>query len=243
MKKLIYEGKSKRVYEKDENTILIEFKDDVTAMDGAIKANIKGKGIINARLSAYLFKFLEENSIKTHYLGYDGDRTIIAKKLTIIPIEVIVRNYAYGSLIKRMPLYKPLQRIDPPLIEFHFKDDSLHDPLILVEDIINTNLISKKELETIIDLSTKVNMLLRNLFSLKNLVLVDIKFEFGRDKNADIILADEISGDTFRVLDENNQHLDKEIFRKTKDAKLLINAYVNLCNKLGIDMGNIYVYG
>ncbi|MEM0490155.1 MAG: phosphoribosylaminoimidazolesuccinocarboxamide synthase [Ignisphaera sp.] len=241
--KLVYEGKSKRVYVKDNYTVVIEFKDDVTAMDGAVKAVAKDKGIMSAAVSAYLFNYLESRGIKTHFIEYDGYRSITAKKLEIIPVEVIVRNYAYGSLLKRVPLYKPLQKLDPPLLEFHFKDDSLHDPLILPEDIIYTDLLKKNELETVIEISLKANDILKELFTSRNLVLVDIKFEFGKDNNGDILLADEISGDTFRVLDENGNHLDKEIFRKTKDVELLIKAYRGLCTRLGIEMKNLATYG
>lgn len=232
--KLVYEGKSKRVYVKDEHTVLLEFKDDVTAMDGAVKALMKDKGVINAAISAYLFKYLEENNVKTHFIDYDGFRIITAKKLRIIPIEVIVRNYAYGSLLKRMPLYKLLQKLDPPLVEFHFKDDSLHDPLILFEDIVNTGLLNENELTEIIKQAAKINNLLTKLFSSKNLLLVDIKLEFGKNLNNEILLADELSGDIFRVLDENRNHLDKEVFRKSKDVELLARAYRELCDRLGV---------
>lgn len=241
--RLIYEGKSKRVYERNEETIAMEFKDDVTAMDGAVKSVARGKGVINARVSAYMFQMLSSKGVRTHYIEYDGIRTITAKKLKIIPIEVIVRNYAYGSLLKRMPLYKPLQKLSPPLVEFHFKDDTLHDPLILVEDILNTGLLTKEELVQIVDESLRVNSILDELFSSRNLILVDMKLEFGRDSNGNILLADEISGDTFRVLDQNGNHLDKEVFRRTKDVNLLIKAYISLCKRLGIEVGDIDVHG
>jgi len=175
---MLYEGKSKRVYVKNQEELLMEFKDEVTAMDGAIKAVVSGKGVINARLSAYFFEILEKNGVKTHYIDYDGGRVLTVKKLTVLPIEVIVRNYAYGSLLKRMPLYKPLQKIDPPLVEFHFKDDSLHDPLILSDDLINTNIVSRRELEEIVNISLEVNAILSKTLLSKNLRLIDIKLEF-----------------------------------------------------------------
>lgn len=240
---LLYEGKSKRVYVKNGDTLLMEFKDDVTAMDGALKATARGKGIINARISAYLFQFLEEAGVETHYLGYDGVRTLTVKKLAIIPIEVIVRNNAYGSILKRMPLYKPLQKLDPPLVEFHFKDDSLHDPLILVDDIVNVGLLAKDEVRALVDTALEVNKLLTNLFSSKGLTLVDMKLEFGKDKSGDIVLADEISGDTFRVLDEKGSHLDKEIFRKSRDVSLMMSAYIDLCKRLGVRIDDLDVRG
>lgn len=241
--KLLYEGKSKCVYVKNGDTLLIEFKDDVTAMDGIVKAVAKGKGVINARISAYLFQFLENAGIKTHYIGYDGVRTLVVKKLSMIPIEVIVRNYAYGSLLKRMPLYKPLQKLDPPLVELHLKDDSLHDPLILIDDVINVGLLTKNELETLIEISLKVDEALTNLFTLKGLTLVDMKLEFGRDKDRNLVLADEISGDTFRVLDENGKHLDKEVFRKFKDVNLMMRVYTELCRRLGVKVDDFDIHG
>ncbi|ADM27110.1 phosphoribosylaminoimidazole-succinocarboxamide synthase [Ignisphaera aggregans DSM 17230] len=237
--KILYEGKSKRVYVKNEDELVMEFKDDVTAMDGAIKASASGKGVLAARMSAYFFKVLEDNGIETHYIDYDGTRNITVKRLSIVPIEVIVRNYAYGSLLKRMPLYKSLQKLDPPLIEFHYKDDSLHDPLILPEDILNVGLLSRNELDYIVETTLRVNKVLDNIFSSKGLRFVDLKLEFGRDKNGRLIVADEISGDTFRVLDENGNHLDKEIFRKTKDVNIMVKAYIELCKRLGIEVKDV----
>ncbi len=239
---LIYEGKSKYVYTLDEDTLVMEFKDDVTALDGAVKAVAIGKGIIAAQLSAYFFKFLKDSNIKSHFLSYDGCRRIIVRKLDIIPIEVIIRNYAYGSLLKRMPLYEPLQKLDPPLIEFHYKDDTLHDPLVLEEDLIHAKILDKSTIDEIKEMGLRVNELLTRFFEYKNLRFLDIKLEFGRSKSGEILLADEISGDTFRVLDQNNNHLDKEIFRKTKDVGLLLKAYLRLAEVVGLDVGNILTF-
>lgn len=237
---LIYEGKSKRVYSLDENSLVIEFKDDVTAFDGSVKAVAMGKGVIAARLSAYFFQLLESYGIKTHFISYDKCRRIIAKRLNIIPIEVIVRNYAYGSLFKRMPIYRPLQKLDPPLIEFHYKDDDLHDPLVLEEDILRVKLLSKEELEFIKNTSLRINEILTNFFEVRNLRFIDMKLEFGKSKKDEIILADEISGDTFRVSDDYGNHLDKEIFRRTKDVGLLLKAYIRLAQVVGVGIDDIY---
>uniref|UniRef100_A0A7C5XJ15 Phosphoribosylaminoimidazole-succinocarboxamide synthase n=1 Tax=Ignisphaera aggregans TaxID=334771 RepID=A0A7C5XJ15_9CREN len=237
---LIYEGKSKRVYARDEDTLIIEFKDDVTAADGAIKAVALGKGVLTARISAHLFKLLDKAGIKTHLIDYDGYRKMFVRRLEIIPVEVIVRNYAYGSLLKRMPLYKPLQKLEPPLIEFHYKDDDLHDPLVLEEDLIRTQVLDFNILDYIKKTSLKINEILLSFFSSKNLKFVDIKLEFGISKSKDIVLADEISGDTFRVLDENNNHLDKEIFRRTKDVGLLLKAYLRLAKIIEVNIDDVY---
>ena len=240
---LIYEGKSKRVYVKNRDELILEFKDEVTARDGALRAFIRSKGIVNARVSAYFFSALSKKGIDTHFLDYDGVRRMTVKRLRMLPLEVIVRNYAYGSQLKRMPLLKPLQELNPPVIEFHYKDDSLHDPLIIIDDIINSGVANHKELNLIIKTSLRINDILREIFSEAKLKLIDFKLEFGRDKNNELILADEISGDTFRVIDENGRHLDKEVFRRTGDPKTLVNAYSELCKKLGIKVDDVDFHG
>jgi len=240
---LIYEGKSKRVYVKNRDELILEFKDEVTARDGALRSFIRGKGIINARVSAYFFSVLNKKGIDTHFLDYDGARKMAVKKLRMLPLEVIVRNYAYGSQLKRIPLLKPLQELNPPIVEFHYKDDSLHDPLIIVDDIINSGIATHEELNFIIKTSLRINDILREVFSEAKLKLIDFKIEFGRDRDNKLILADEISGDTFRVLDDNGKHLDKEVFRRTGDPKLLIDAYIRLCEKLGIKVDDIDFHG
>jgi len=230
----VYDGKSKRVYVKSSEEIVMEFKDEVTAGDGAYKALVPGKGVLCALISAHLFRVLEDSGISTHFVEYDGLRSITAKKLKMVPVEVIVRNYSYGSLLKRMPLYGELDPLVPPLVEFHYKDDSLHDPLILPEDILRTNILTSRELSRIIELSILVNHVLSKHFRSAGLKLVDIKLEYGFNSSGELLLADEVSGDTFRVLDENGRHLDKEVFRKTKNTDLLLKAYQELATRLGL---------
>ncbi|MEM4555296.1 MAG: phosphoribosylaminoimidazolesuccinocarboxamide synthase [Acidilobaceae archaeon] len=237
--RLIYEGKSKLVYELDPERLVIEFKDEVTAGDGAIRSHVSGKGVLCARVSAHLFSVLSSAGIATHMLDFDGYKKMTVKKLNMIPVEVIVRNAAYGSLLKRMPKFSSLQPFDPPLVEFHYKDDSLHDPLILPEDIIYAKILSKEELNKVIEIALKANKVLVERFSKAGLKLIDIKFEFGFDNKNNLVLADEISGDTFRVLDENGRHLDKEVFRKTKNVKTLIEAYVELAKRLGVPYSDV----
>jgi len=240
---LIYEGKSKRVYAIDESRLVMEFKDDVTAADGLVKAVAMGKGILAARVSSYLFDILEKSGVRTHFIDYDGKRRMFVKRLEIIPLEVIVRNYAYGSLLKRMPLYKPLQKLDPPLLEFHYKDDDLHDPLILEEDIIRVGIIDNSTLNCIKEVSFNVNKILTSFFESKGLRFVDIKLEFGIDRHGEVVLADEISVDTFRVLDERGEHLDKEVFRRTRDVGSLLKAYLRLAERIGIGIEDVYTPG
>ncbi len=232
--KLVREGKSKRVYLGEDNeTLVLEFKDSVTAFDGARKDVLPGKGVLNARISAYLFKILEEQGIPTHYIDYDGCRRLVVKKLDMIPVEVVVRNYAYGSLLKRMPLYKRLEKLEPPLLEFHLKDDALHDPLILPEDMLRTGLLSNEELGKIRELALKATSTLTKLFEKHGLMLIDIKLEFGRDRNGELVLADEITGDSFRVM-VGGKHLDKEVYRKGGSPQDLLQAYLELAERLGL---------
>ncbi|MEM1928021.1 MAG: phosphoribosylaminoimidazolesuccinocarboxamide synthase [Acidilobaceae archaeon] len=237
--KLIYEGKSKLVYELDSDRLIIEFKDDVTAGDGAIRAKAPGKDVLCARTSAHLFSLLSSSGIDTHMLEFDGNKRMTVKRLNMIPLEVIVRNAAYGSLLKRMPKFKSLQLFTTPLVEFHYKDDSLHDPLVLPEDVLYAGVLDEEQLELVKEVSLKANRVLYDYLSSKGLLLVDIKFEFGFAKDGSIVLADEISGDTFRVIDEKGRHLDKEIFRKTRDTRALIEAYLELARRLDIRVDDV----
>ncbi len=232
---VVYEGKSKRVYVKTADELVMEFKDEVTAGDGAIRAVAPGKGVLCAAVSAYLFKYLEDRGIRTHFLSYDGVRRITVRKLRMVPLEVIVRNYAYGSLLKRMPLFKQLQPLNPPLVEFHYKDDSLHDPLVLVDDVVRAGLAAKELLDSMVEASLRVNEELTKLLASKGLTLVDAKFEFGL-LGGELVLADEISGDTVRVLDESGKHLDKEVFRKSRNVEVLLVTYRELASRLGLEV-------
>ncbi len=231
--KLVYEGKTKRVYVRN-GYLLMEFKDVATALDGAKVIHVPGKGVLNAAITAYIFKLLKSEGVENHFIDYDGERVITVKKLDMIPAEIVVRNYAYGSLIKRLPLFKPLTKLSTPIVEFHYKSDELHDPLILPEDLINLNLISTHELENVKELSLKVNDVLSRRFSESGLLLIDFKLEFGRDSDGKIILADDICGDSLRVVDSEGRHHDKEVFRRGGSAEDLINAYKSLACKLGI---------
>jgi phosphoribosylaminoimidazole-succinocarboxamide synthase len=232
---LIYEGKSKRVYVKTPDELVMEFKDEVTAGDGAYRAVAPGKGVLCATTSAYLFRYLEGRGIRTHFLDYDGVRRLTVRRLRMIPLEVIVRNYAYGSLLKRMPLFRELQPLNPPLVEFHYKDDSLHDPLVLSEDVVRVGLASRELLDAMVEASLRVNEELSKLLASKGLTLVDAKFEFGL-LGGELLLADEISGDTVRVIDESGRHLDKEVFRRSRSVEALLAAYRELTRRLGLEV-------
>lgn len=234
----IYDGKSKRVYVKSSEEIIMEFKDEVTAGDGAVRVAVPNKGVLCAAVSAHLFRTLEDYGIRSHFIEYDGSRRITARRLKMVPVEVIVRNFSYGSLLKRMPRFRELEPLVPPLVEFHYKDDSLHDPLVLTDDLLRTGTLSVGELNRIVELSILANHVLSRHFKSVGLRLVDIKFEFGFDSSGELLLADEISGDTFRAMDEGGRHLDKEVFRRTRSADLLLEAYRELASRFGLSIGS-----
>ncbi|MEM1780913.1 MAG: phosphoribosylaminoimidazolesuccinocarboxamide synthase [Desulfurococcaceae archaeon] len=241
---LIYRGKSKTLYQHPTipNALIMKFEDDVTAADGAIRMIAKGKGLLNARISAYFFKLLESNGIRTHMISYDNSDTMVVKKLKMIPLEVVIRNYAYGSQLKRMPLFKALQPLKPPIIEYHYKSDELHDPLVLREDVIYAGVVTGRQLRLIEDLSLRINSIMANDMEKKGIKLIDLKLEFGFDENGEIVVGDEITGDSFRALDEKGEHLDKEIFRKTKNVQLLIKRYIELGKRLGVSIEGVEGY-
>jgi phosphoribosylaminoimidazole-succinocarboxamide synthase len=216
MKKLemLYEGKAKKVY-KTENPkkYLVEYKDDATAFNGEKKGTIAQKGIINNKMSSFLFKMLEEKGIKTHFVEETGDREMIVKAVKILPLEVIVRNVAAGSLAKRLGL-KEGTALKVPVLEFCYKDDSLGDPMINEYHIAAIELATKEQLSVIEDYAFKINDILIDFFKEKRMKLIDFKLEFGV-YDGEVILADEISPDTCRLWDiETNESLDKDRFRK-----------------------------
>lgn len=212
---MIYEGKAKKVYKTDdENYLVIEYKDVATAFDGQKKGIIPSKGIVNNKVSATLFKLLEEKGIKTHFVELLSDREMLVKAVRIIPIEVIVRNIAAGSLCSRLGLKEGTQ-LKFSIVEFTYKNDELHDPMINHYHALALGLANEEELGFIEKAALKVNEVLKAHLASKNLVLVDFKLEFGRSKGGEILLADEISPDTCRFWDATTfEKLDKDRFRR-----------------------------
>ncbi|WP_069650297.1 phosphoribosylaminoimidazolesuccinocarboxamide synthase [Caloranaerobacter ferrireducens] len=221
-KEFVYEGKAKRVYKTDDEKVyLIEYKDDATAFNGEKKGIIENKGIINNKMSAMLFKLLENAGIETHFVRLIDERQMLVKAVEIVPIEVIVRNVAAGSLAKRLG-FKEGTQLETTVLEFCYKNDELGDPLINDYHIQALKLADKEELEAIKEKALKINEILVDFFEKVGLRLIDFKLEFGR-YDGRIILADEISPDTCRLWDkETNQKMDKDRFRKdlgkVKDA-------------------------
>lgn len=213
--KQLYEGKAKKVYATaDENLVIVSYKDDATAMDGVKKGTIAGKGVVNNRMSNFLMQLLEKQGVPTHYVEELSDRETVVKKVSIVPLEVIIRNISAGSFAKRYGVEEGIV-FDEPTIEFSYKNDDLHDPLINSYHALALKLATKDEIETIKNMAFKVNAVLKEYFKTLGVKLVDFKLEFGRLPDGTIVLADEISPDTCRFWDaKTNEKLDKDRFRR-----------------------------
>lgn len=222
---LIYEGKAKRLY-KTELGYVMEFKDEVTAGDGARRDMAPGKGALAAEISAILFSHIERGGVATHFIKMWGPNSLLVKPAEPKPLEVVVRFKAYGSYLKRMPKLEPLTPFKKPIVEFHLKDDRLHDPLLLEDDVTEGGVATEEEVEAMKKIAIIAAVMLRELYARASCELVDIKFEFGKIGDV-VVLIDEISGDTLRVLC-NGDHLDKEYYRKTGDVLGLVERYRQL---------------
>ena len=233
--KLIYEGKAKKVFShNDADKVIIEFKDDATAFNSLKKAKFDGKGKLNCLISSKIFELLIKNNIPTHFLELKSENTIIAKKIKVIPLEIVLRNTAYGSLCKQTTI-KAGTVLAKPLIDIYLKNDELNDPLITKDRIELMNILNSKDLDFIIDLTLKINIILKSFFKKIDLKLVDFKLEFGYDFRNNIILGDEISPDNCRLWDLNQKNdtivsLDKDRFRN--DLGGLIEAYSEINRRI-----------
>ena len=229
---LLYEGKAKKVFKtNDEDVLIVDYKDDATAGNGAKKGTIVGKGSINNRMTNHIFKMLEKEGIPTHYIEQLSDRETAVKKVEIVPLEVIVRNVAAGSFSKRLGIEEGRKLLNPTL-EFSYKDDALGDPLINDYFALAIGIATKEEIDKITEYAFKVNDALKKFFSEVGIDLIDFKIEFGRYKG-DIILADEISPDTCRLWDaKTHEKLDKDRFRR--DLGNVEGAYEEVLKRIGL---------
>ena len=227
----LYEGKAKRVYATDEaDLVIVSYKDDATAFDGTKKGTIVGKGVVNNRMSNYLMQLLEKEGVPTHFVEELNDRETVVKKVNIVPLEVIIRNISAGSFAKRYGVEEGIV-FDEPTIEFSYKNDDLHDPLINSYHALALKLATKEEIEQIKSMAFKVNEVLKAYFAKLNVKLVDFKLEFGRLADGSIVLADEISPDTCRFWDaETNEKLDKDRFRR--DLGGVEDAYQEMMSRV-----------
>ena len=225
---LLYEGKAKRVYATDQpDLVAVEFKDEATAFNAEKRASLAGKGERNCRISALVFEWLEARGVSTHYLGVEGDRWMLVRPVKVVPIEVVVRNVAAGSLCRQLPI-APGTPLDPPLLDLYYKDDALGDPLLTEARLERLQLVSSGQLQAITELAMAVNRGLRELFGSVDLELVDFKIELGFAADGRLLLADEISPDTCRLWDRrisdvSDRILDKDRFRQ--DLGGVVEAY------------------
>ncbi len=213
-KSLVYEGKAKKVFETENSELLIvSYKDDATAFNGLKKGTISGKGIINNQMSNMLMKLLEQKGIPTHFVEELSERETVVKRVTIVPLEVIVRNIAAGSFSKRYGVAEG-EPFTEPTVEFSYKNDELGDPLLNDSHAIAIGAATAEEISTIRTYALKVNEALKEFWKECGVTLVDFKLEFGKTSDGTIILADEISPDTCRLWDiKTNEKLDKDRFR------------------------------
>jgi len=213
---LLYEGKAKKIWLTDDDTLLIsEFKDDLTAGNGAMKSSEEGKGALNNKISTELFKLLNQKGIPTHFVEMLDDNNMLHKRAKVIKIEVIVRNIATGSLSKNLGI-EDGKKLPFVLVEFDYKNDELGDPKLNDQHCLILELVNDTaELEYIRYMARKINKILQEFYASRDLTLVDFKLEFGRDNNDNIILIDELSPDNFRLWDVNSgESMDKDRFRK-----------------------------
>lgn len=214
-KEQLYEGKAKKVFAtNDPNLVIVSYKDDATAFNGVKRGTIVGKGVINNRMSNYLMEKLEKEGIPTHYVEELSDRETLVKKVKIVPLEVIVRNIAAGSLAKRLGLEEGVV-MKKTVLEYCYKCDELNDPMVNDYHILAMEYCTKEELDKIAEMSFKINDFLKKYFKSINIDLVDFKLEFGKTVDGQIVLADEISPDTCRFWDATtHEKLDKDRFRR-----------------------------
>ncbi|MDC3040781.1 phosphoribosylaminoimidazolesuccinocarboxamide synthase [Prochlorococcus sp. AH-736-B08] len=232
---LIYEGKAKKVFTHDDSDkVIIEFKDDATAFNALKKAKFEGKGKLNCLISARIFELLIKNNIPTHFVELKNENTMIAQKINIIPLEIVLRNIAYGSLCKQTTIESGTV-LEKPLIDIYLKNDALNDPLITKDRIELMNIVSTEHLDLILELTLKINSILKSFFRNIKLQLVDFKLEFGFDFKNNLLLGDEISPDNCRLWDLNQKNdiivsLDKDRFRN--DLGGLIEAYSEINRRI-----------
>jgi phosphoribosylaminoimidazole-succinocarboxamide synthase len=232
MNELLYEGKAKRIYQTDdEQVVLVEYKDSATALNGLKKAEISGKGLLNNEITSLLFLKLKEQGIESHFIKRISMTEQLVKKVKIIPLEVVVRNVAAGSMSARLGIEEG-RKLSTPFVEFYLKNDELGDPLVTIDHILELNVATAQEVDLLREKALEINTVLSPLFAEIGVILIDFKLEFGKDLESRIILADEISPDTCRLWDkQTNEKLDKDVFRR--DLGSLTAAYRTILERLG----------
>ncbi|MBQ9985526.1 MAG: phosphoribosylaminoimidazolesuccinocarboxamide synthase [Oscillospiraceae bacterium] len=230
-KEMLYEGKAKKVYATDNpEVLLVDYKDDATAFNGLKKGTIAGKGAINNRVTNFMMQLLEKEGVPTHFVEELSDRETLVKKVSIVPLEVIIRNISAGSFAKRYGVEEGIVFAEPT-IEFSYKNDDLGDPLINEYHALALGVATREEIETIKNMAFKVNEVMKEFFKKLNVDLVDFKLEFGKLSDGTIVLADEISPDTCRFWDSTtHEKLDKDRFRR--DLGNVEDAYTEMMKRI-----------
>ena len=222
----VYSGKAKSLYRTDkEGELLVAFRDDITAFDGGKKDVLTEKGSLNATVSARLFSLLEEHHIRTHFIRLIDNSSMLVRELEMIPLEVIVRNIAAGSMVRNYPISEGTP-LDPPVIVIDYKDDCLHDPMLNDDLILAMKILSNDELVRMKELALRINIVLSRFFEARGIILVDFKLEFGK-YGGDILVGDEISMDSMRLWDAKTKgSLDKDVYRFEKGDVLAVYRQV-----------------
>lgn len=230
-KSMLYEGKAKRVYETDHpDQYIVSYKDDATAFNGLKKGTIEGKGVINNQMSNLMMQLLERKGVPTHFIEELSERDTLVKKVSIVPLEVIVRNLAAGSFSARYGVAEGTV-FDEPTLEFSYKNDELGDPLLNDRHAIAMKLATREDIEQISALALQINQIMKEFFQTIGITLVDFKLEFGRTSDGSIVLADEISPDTCRFWDsKTGERLDKDRFRR--DLGNVEGAYQEMIRRI-----------
>ncbi len=229
----LYEGKAKKVFAtEDPQVCIVSYKDDATAFNGLKKGTIVGKGVVNNRMSNFMFRMLEKEGVPTHYIEELSDRDTAVKRVTIVPLEVIVRNKAAGSMSKRLGIPEGTE-LKTPVLEYSYKNDELGDPMINDYHAMAIGIATREELDQIAAMTKKINEIMVAFFKSVNVDLIDFKIEFGKTADGQIILADEISPDTCRFWDVNtHEKLDKDRFRR--DMGGVEDAYAEMMRRIGL---------
>ncbi len=231
MREFLYEGKAKRIFQTEHpEKIIIEYKDDATAFNGVKKASISNKGILNNKITEIIFEMLHTEGVPTHFIKRLNDREQLCKKVSIVPLEVITRNYIAGSMAKRLNI-KEGTKPHNTIMELSYKDDELGDPLINDHHAVALEACTYEELDVIYSITKKINEVIRRFLLEKGIILVDFKIEFGRLASGEIVLADEISPDTCRLWESTTmEKLDKDRFRR--DLGSVEEAYIEIYNRI-----------
>lgn len=231
MRKVLYEGKSKRIYEGDNDfQVIVEYKDEVTAFNSLKKAKIKNKGVLCNKISTIIYNYLEKEGIKTHLIKLIDDHQQLCERVNVVPLEVIIRNVAAGSIVENLGFHEG-DVFEEPIVEFCYKDDALKDPIVNESHIKALKLTDEDTLSEIKNTSLLINQLLISLFDKTNLLLVDFKVEFGINTKGELVLADEISPDNMRLWDKDTlSKLDKDTYRQ--DIGPLYDAYHEVLTRL-----------